>query len=254
MKEENSELVHWENYRIKGYDVDVKKRASIPALIQMMQDTAMEHVLRIGLSAFELEAHELGWVLVRQRLDVMERPPLGASIQVRTIPTGRDKILAYRDFYMTDAEGRLLATMSTAWLLMNIRTRRVAGFPDFILAWLDKTMDAEHLDRPRMAWTNEGARIVGNKMFRVDWFSMDFNRHLTNYYYQRWMLEVLPAEVLEHHTLQAYEIQFKGECHLNDTLQVFVASAGSGEYVHWVRKGDKDLAVAWSKWKEEPNQ
>lgn len=245
-----SELVHIETFRIRGYDVDVQKRASIPAIIQMMHDTAMEHVLRLGLSAFQLEVHALGWVLVRQRLHIQRLPVLGATVTVRTVPTGRDKILAYRDFYLLDSEGAVLATMSTAWLLMDIRTRRLASYPDFILSWLEKTQTSEHLERPRMHGGAGAVHTSSNeKVFRVDWFSLDFNRHLTNYYYQRWMLEVLSADVLEHQSLEAYEIQFKGESHLDDTLAVSVAYIGNGEYLHSVRNGEKELAHGWSKWK-----
>lgn len=250
LEESANPLFHKEWYRVRGYDVDLKKRASIPALIQMMHDAAMEHVLRIGLSAFELEAHDLGWVLVRQRLEIHQLPTLGATIHVHTYPTGRERILAYRDFYLMDAAGLVLATMSTSWLLMNTRTRKVAGYPDFILEWLEKTQAAAHLARPQMVWPAGAGNPVVEKIFRVDWYALDFNRHLSNYYYQRWMLEALPSDVLENRSLEVYEIQFKGECHLEDELQVSVEALGKGEYIHRVRKGEKDLAIGWSKWNE----
>ena len=81
LEESANPLFHKEWYRVRGYDVDLKKRASIPALIQMMHDAAMEHVLRIGLSAFELEAHDLGWVLVSQAYESC----LITQLRVKTI-------------------------------------------------------------------------------------------------------------------------------------------------------------------------
>ena len=53
MKNENP-LIHFEEGKIKGYDVDIHQRATIPAMVMMMQEAAMQHVLKIGVSAKEL--------------------------------------------------------------------------------------------------------------------------------------------------------------------------------------------------------
>ena len=241
------DMTYSESYRIRGYDVDLHKNASIPTIIQMMHDAAMEHVLKLGLSAIELEPLGLGWVLVRQQLQVIAQPTLGQTVTVLTRPSGRDRAFAYRDFYLSDDSGNVLATASTTWLLMDIHSRRIARYPDFINAWLDHSQTETFLPRPGTDFPsvqNPGME----KIFQVNWHDLDFNRHLTNFYYQKWMLEATPPEILEHYGLEEYRIQFKGESFLGDTLQVFSEALEPGVFAYSIQKNGQEITMGYARW------
>lgn len=247
MDQPDSALFHIESYRIRGYDVDLHKRASIPSIIQMMHDAAMEHVLRIGLSALELDPLHLGWVLVRQDLEVFAQPGLGETVQVLTTPCGRDRAFAYRDFKLIGSSGEIYATMATTWLLMNTTTRRIAPYPDFILDWLQRTTRADHLPRPSGTLPDVEAP-QREKHFQVTWHDLDFNRHLTNFYYQKWMLETVPVPILENYRLQSYRIQFKGESFLEETLTAVCQELEPGVFAHKITKEGREVTLGWTKW------
>jgi medium-chain acyl-[acyl-carrier-protein] hydrolase len=247
MRDFSNELAHVETYRVRGYDVDLHKKAGIPAIIQMMHDAAMEHVLKLGLSAVELDPLGLGWVLVRQQLQVYRQPALGATVTVETRPTGRDRAFAYRDFYLYDSEGTVLATATTTWLLMDIHTRRIARYPDFINVWLDKSQTPHFLPRPTGDFPVVKNPLV-EKSFQVNWHDLDFNRHLTNFYYQKWMLETTPVEILENYRLEAYSIQFKGEGLLGDTLQVYSEALAPGVFAYSIRKDGQETTSGYARW------
>ena len=243
----SDDLTHTEFYRVRGYDVDLHKRASIPTIIQMMHDAAMEHVLKLGLSAIELEPLGLGWVLVRQQLQVRTQPALGQAVSVLTRPSGRDRAFAYRDFYLFDDTGNILATASTTWLLMDIHTRRIARYPDFINAWLDRSQTPDFLPRPGTDFPPvQNPEIV--KTFQVNWHDLDFNRHLTNFYYQKWMLESTPPEILENYRLEEYRIQFKGESLLGDTLQVCAEALEPGVFAYSAQKNGQEITSGYARW------
>ncbi len=240
-------LFHEETFRVGGYDVDLHKVASIPSMIQMMHEAAMQHVLHLGLSALELAPLNLGWVLIRQQMHVFRQPGLGEIIRVHTRPSGRDRAFAYRDFRVLDEAGSLLATATTAWLLMDTQTRRMARYPEFIQSWLDKTEAQDHLPRPVADFpplTEPGLE----KTFLVNWHDLDFNHHLTNFYYQKWILETTPNDVLEKYHLQEYKIQFKGESLLGDTLIAQSQELEPGVFVHSIRKDDQEIASGWTRW------
>ena len=240
-------LFHEETFRVGGYDVDLHKVASIPSMIQMMHETAMQHVLLLGLSALELAPLNLGWVLIRQQMHVFRQPGLGETIRVHTHPSGRDRAFAYRDFQVRDEAGELLATATTAWLLMDTNTRRMARYPDFILAWLDKTETNDHLPRPGGDFPALANPDV-EKSFLVNWHDLDFNHHLTNFYYQKWMLETTPNAILENFQLREYKIQFKGESLLGDTLIAQSQELEPGVFAHSIRKDDQEIASGWTRW------
>jgi len=243
----SDELVHTESYRVRGYDVDLHKRAGIPAMIQMMHDAAMEHVLKLGLSAIELEPLGLGWVLVRQQLQVFAQPTLGQTVTVQTRPSGRDRAFAYRDFYLSDEVGNLLATASTTWLLMDIHTRKMARYPDFIQEWMERSQGTGFLPRPGTDFPALKNPQI-EKIFEVHWHDLDFNRHLTNFYYQKWMLESTPPEIMENYRLQEYRIQFKGESFLGDTLHVLCESLEPGVFAYSVQKNGLETTLGYARW------
>jgi medium-chain acyl-[acyl-carrier-protein] hydrolase len=245
----SSEFIHIEQYRVRGYDVDLHKQASIPTIIQMMHDTAMEHVLKLKLSAIELDPLGLGWVLVRQQLQVFRQPSLGQTVQVKTYPSGRDRAFAYRDFLMLDEDGIMLASASTTWLLMDIHTRRIARYPDFITEWMERSQTTTHLPRPSSDIPALAEPQI-SKSFRVNWHDLDFNRHLTNFYYQKWMLETTPTEILENCQLQDYRILFKGESLLDDTVEAHSQELEPGVFVHSIRKDGQEITSGWTKWKQ----
>jgi medium-chain acyl-[acyl-carrier-protein] hydrolase len=60
----------------------------------------------------------------------------------------------------------------------------------------------------------------------VRWHDIDLNRHVTNTRYLQWVLETLPADVLEKQQLQEIDIIFKAESALGDTV---LATAGPAE-------------------------
>jgi len=245
-------LPQLESYAIRTFEIDCNKQLTIPALVRLMQETAMQQVLALNISIWDLEAYKLGWVLIRKRLDIQRLPALGEQISIHSYPTGADRVFTFRDFVVRDAGGNILATSATTWLLMNTETRQMSRIPADLLArfsgyfppkelCLTHALDAlPTLDQPQ----RERSYLVG-------WYDLDFINHLNNVHFVKWILEALPNSVLDQQVLERMDLLFFAEGNLDDLVHAELQELEEGIYLHQLlrEKDGKVMATAKTKWK-----
>ncbi|NUO02893.1 MAG: hypothetical protein HUU01_19975 [Saprospiraceae bacterium] len=245
-----SPLEYSESFAVRTYEIDHCKRATIPALIRLMQEAAMQNVIQLGVSIWDLEAQNISWVLLRKSMQVFRLPGLGERIRVSTCPTGFDRRFTYRDYKIFGADEELLIQSSSAWLLMDTITRRMAPIPGFILDFEAKMPAPEKcLPRPEFRFPKfEQANFT--KAFEVNWHDLDFNLHLNNTLYIQWMLEAMPPDMLQEKRVAGMEVLYRAESRWNDVLYTETQMLDEHTYLHrLMKKGEeKELAMALSRW------
>jgi acyl-CoA thioesterase FadM len=127
-------LPQLESYAIRTFEIDCNQQLTVPALVRLMQETAMQQVLELNISVWDLEQYSLAWVLIRKRIDIERLPILGEKISIHSYPTGADRVFTYRDFRVYDEAGLEIASACTTWLLMNTETRQMSRIPAELLA------------------------------------------------------------------------------------------------------------------------
>lgn len=237
---------HTEEFVVRTYEIDNQKKATIPALVKLMHEAAMQNVIQLNLSVWDLEPHHISWVLMRKWLRISELPKLGDQIKVFTTPAGFEKFFTYRDYKVFNQKGELLAASSSTWLLMDTQKRKMTRIPEFILAMQPHMPKLEDtLERPKVKLAKfEKAEWIKN--YQVNWHDLDFNLHLNNTYYIQWMLEALPDEILMHHQMKSIDIIYRAESLWKDQVVSQTQSLGNKTYLHQlIRKRDeKELAFA----------
>ncbi|MEM9919297.1 MAG: acyl-ACP thioesterase domain-containing protein [Bacteroidota bacterium] len=248
------QLIYQAPLTVSTYEIDRFKNMTVPALINQMHEAAMQNVLLLKLSLWDLEPYKLSWVLMRLRLNVRRIPKLGEEISIRTHPAGFQKFFTYRDYRVFDADHQPIAEASSTWLLMDTEKRKMTRIPDFILQF-DMPAPADCLPRisdklPNMDQAEQGID------FRVNWHDLDFNQHLSNVNYFQWMLDALPEEWLLSHQLTTFDIQFRLEASLGDALRCEWKNGGEEQILHrLIRLSDgKELANARTVWKANSKQ
>lgn len=244
-------LGHTEAYTIRAYEINGNKQMRIPALLRMLHESAMQNVLQIQLSFWDLMPHHISWVLMRQVLHIERLPTLGETVTIVTYPSGFERIFTYRDYKVYDKDGTLLVHSSSTWLLMDVRTRRMAKLPDFILDFKTKVENFEgHLPRCTSKF-DIPIQSDREAAFKVQWYDLDFNEHTNNVQYITWLLQTLAPEVLRNQQLQRLEILFKAECLLGDSVQSIVQQQENSTFLHHLQLAEsgKTLALAKSVWR-----
>lgn len=236
------------NYTIKAYDIDAHKRATPLALIRAMHEAAMQNVIRLGISVWDLEPQNLAWVLMSKYVQFERLPILGEKIKILTQPSGFEKVFTYRDYKVLDEAGDTLLYSASTWLLMNTESRRMKRIPENIRSF-EKDIPASEDCLPRCEVKFKKLRQIDTQeSIKVGWHDLDFNGHANNVQYVRWMLEPL-GEVLKEKQLQRLEIQFRAECRWNEILMTSVQKENENSYLHQLAREEKVLASARTIWK-----
>ena len=240
---------HTEQYTIRAYAVDQSKKISVPALAQLMHETAMQHVLDLKLSVWDLEPLHLAWVLTNIHIDIYRRPLLNEKITIRTNPSGFERVRTYRDYRVYDEQDQLIASAVSTWFLMDTKSRRLARVPDEVRATVEGAIQQidEFLPRtkaPKIEDTSSGYA----RQFQVNYHDLDFNMHLNNIYYAKWLLDALPLDFLKHHELRSLNLTYKLECLLDDLVISQAATSGESSFGHRLVKDGKEVAVGASTW------
>jgi medium-chain acyl-[acyl-carrier-protein] hydrolase len=246
-----SDLTYQVEFEVRAYEIDRHKRMSVPALARLMQEAALQNVIHLGLSVWDLEPQGISWVLMRKQLCVERLPLLGERIRIETCPSGFERLFTYRDYRVFDAAGKLIAHSASTWMLMDTRTRRLAPIPDFILSLASRMVPpAQHLPRPEGKLPAFGAADFA-RSFEVNWHDLDFNEHLNNTIYIRWMLDALPREVLQSGRFQQMDLLYRAEAQWQEAVRAETQALGGGAFLHrLLREQDgKELAAAQTQWR-----
>lgn len=242
-----------ETFRIRTFEIDNTKQATVPALVQLMQEAAMQNVIEINLSVWDLEPHNISWVLLRKNLKILRLPILGEKIRIITYPAGFERFFTYRDYKVFDENNDVLAYSSTAWLLMDVETRRMTRIPDFIKN-IGNLMQANAeigLERPGIKVDFTPEKTDFSKHSEVNYFDLDFNNHLGNVHYLNRILDVLPASFLTDHTPENLDILYRAEALLGDKLVSEAEQISDTEFLHQLKSAEgKELMSARTNWRK----
>ena len=246
-----SPLTYSETFTIRTYEIDNRKRATVPALVRLMQEAAMQNVIQMKMSVWDLEPHRISWVLMRKHLWIDRLPRQGEKIRIQTSPTGFERLFTFRDYLVFDEQGNRLAGSSSTWLLIDTETRRITRIPDFILARLTAMPPPEEwLPRPADRLPSAES-IRQRRSFTVNWHDLDFNQHLNNTLYIQWLLEAADDAILQNHQLRELEVHYRAEALWHDHLTAEAGQASTNVLLHrLVREEDgKELAIGRTRWK-----
>ncbi len=243
------QLMYSEEFIVRTFHIDRNKRLRLPHLINLMQEAAMQNVIQLGVSVWDLEAHNVSWVLMRMHLQLKRIPLLGEQIRIITRPAGFEKYFTYRDYWVFDGAGQLIAQAPSTWLLMDTSNRKMKRIPQFILEY-KMPPNEDCLDRIRHKLPPFGTAESCHE-FEVHWHDLDFNRHLSNMLFVKWMLDSIDPEFLDTKTLESFDIFYRAECRIGDKIVASVQQTETHTFLHRLsRKSDgNEVASAQSQWK-----
>lgn len=249
----------WEaSYPVRSYHVDAAGRVSVIALCNWMQDAARCHAAALGVSVGDLMKEGKTWVLSRMALAVDAFPGEHDIVRVQTWPSGGKGLFALRDFVLTTAGKGVLAAGVSAWLVIDIDTRRPVRIAPFLVRI--QSEDIGHaLSCPLDKLPDCGKPEI-RRCFSVRYRDLDLNQHVNNVSSIEWVLESLPADWRQARLFSGIEINFLGEAFAGD--QVFSGcTIGEGQKsetacTHRVTSAEnaKEIARARTLWRPAVGQ
>ena len=245
-------FIQTDTFILRGYECDAAGRLSVPALMNLMQESANRNATEYGIGIADLASRGFGWMLMRFNLRMHHYPRYGQTIQLLTYPTVVEKYFIHRDFRVLADDGTLLADAASTWLVFSVEKRAMVPLPDFIRS-LSVPVGVEPLpklpskpDFQTVSW-----QATDEKQVDVGWFSIDQNQHVNNVAYVQWLLEAMDSETLQTRELAEIDLVFRTESHWNDQLRVQSAREESNAFLHRIvqEESGKDVLLARSRWR-----
>jgi acyl-ACP thioesterase len=163
-------------------------------------------------------------------------PKWGETVSILTFPRGGRKIVAYRDFVLSDAEGREIGHATSEWMLIDLASRKVVAIPEAVFAAANTVREPVLGADPfiKLRWdcreTSSDALV-----FRARRGDIDLNGHVNNVHYVEWLMEGRPDAAGPCHEL---DIVFKSETLAGEDVRVESVEVEPGVFIHRVCAAD----------------
>lgn len=240
--------VFTEEFRVNSFDLSPMKKASFQSLCYYYQEISSRHADALGVGFRELSKNDISWVLSRFLVRIRKYPTWDEMVTLRTYTEGVDRLLYYRRAEMLDSSGEVMGEFIGAYLLINLKTRklhRVREVREFERFMGPVSEKLEKLPDPG----NERQSTWYSPVLYTD---LDLNDHVNNVRYIERVMNSFSPEFHHTHTLVEMEMNFLSESRYGDEL--LVSNAGLDEENSYMtglsrKETGEEVFRARSKWK-----
>jgi acyl-ACP thioesterase len=187
--------------------IDRSDLMTLNAVFAFFQEAAISHAENLGVGREAMARTGQVWILSRISVEVDRRPKYCETVTVRTWPRGGEKLFALRDFDIRDGEDKPAVRARSCWLIIDMEKRRPLR-PQLMDSLpqnegLNALSSAANLkERPSLVKCGERPALYGD---------VDYNGHVNNVTYVRWIEDTLPVGLLEQAGKMRFDINYLNE-------------------------------------------
>ena len=232
--------------RIRYSELDETGHLRLESLLDYFQDCSTFHSEDIGLGVEFLKERHLVWVMSSWQIVIERFPALGEMVTVGTAPYEFKGFVGFRNFLMTDEEGKRLACANTIWSLLDTRTGKPVRPSDEMVKGyvLEPKLDMDYA--PRRIQLPED--MVKQDAIQIKRHHLDTNHHVNNGQFVRIAIDALSENV----QVRQLRAEYKKQVMLGDVLIPYTKKMEDGKYVI-VLKDEEDNICCTVELQEERN-
>ena len=204
-------------FSISSFDLNPKGQARLTTMANFFQEMAYHHASQLGFGYDDMKEKQTFWVLSRMRIRIDQYPVWDETVRVETWHRGMDRIFGLRDFRVENSSGDLIGKASTAWLILDVRTRRPIRTVDGVLQHSkgDESVFKKGLDKIELP---EEMKMIGSH--KVLFSDLDIIRHVNNVKYMEWCIDAAITEDRADREIRELEINFTHEALFGDKIEI----------------------------------
>ena len=235
------------SWAVRTYECGPDGRATMASVCNWLQEAASLNAesLAFSKSDFEAAGENISWVLTRLKVRIARFPKWEEKVSILTFPRGGRRIVAYRDFVLTGADGVELGRATSEWMLIDLASRKIVAIPDGVFAAANTVREPVFGEEPfaKLRWDCK-AESPDALAFRARRGDIDLNGHVNNVHYVEWLMEGRPEAAGPCHEI---DIVFKSETLAGEEVRVESVETEPGVYFHRVYAPDgRDHVIARS--------
>lgn len=215
------------NYLVHYYEIDKKRRITIPTIFHYLEDMAIRNSEEIGLTLDYYEENNQGWMLIQWDIEILRYPMFNEEVTITTTPSAFISFMANREYEITDKEGNLLISAKSVWLLADMNTRRPIRIPDtmYNTFGIGKESADHYYKLDELKAMDNGSYCSDVKIKNTD---LDSNDHVNNVKYVEWALASLPPHCVDNYAACRIKANYRKELNLHDEAKVISNIAENG--------------------------
>ena len=117
------------SWAVRTYECGPDGAATMASVCNWLQEAASlnAEALAFSKSDFESAGENISWVLTHLKVKMLRFPKWGETVSILTFPRGGRRIVAWRDFVLTGADGEELGHASSEWMIIDLASRVCRG-------------------------------------------------------------------------------------------------------------------------------
>ena len=235
------------SWAVRTYECGPDGRATMASVCNWLQEAASlnAETLAFSKSDFDAAGENISWVLTRLKVRIARFPKWEEKVSILTFPRGGRRIVAYRDFVLTGADGAELGRATSEWMLIDLASRKIVAIPDGVFAAANTVREPVFGEEPfaKLRWDCK-AESPDALVFRARRGDIDLNGHVNNVHYVEWLMEGRPDAAGPCHEI---DIVFKSETLAGEEVRVESVETEPSVYFHRVYAPDgRDHVIARS--------
>lgn len=222
---------------IEPFHVDFTGRVFMGVLGNHLLNAAGNHSQKRGWGISTLNENHHTWVLSRLSIEMTEMPRNYQYCQVSTWVESVMKLFTTRNFAIKDAEGNPMGYARSVWAMIDTETRRPCDLVtlydgdllNYVVSDEENVCPIEGHGRFRF----RDAQLV--RTLTTCYSDIDINGHVNSIKYIEHILNLFSRQQLER-GIKRFEIAYKAESYMGDTLSFYVQPVDDNEIDVEVRK------------------
>jgi acyl-ACP thioesterase len=196
-------------FPLRYQDTDRQLRVRLSALFSAMQESTILQAEKVGCGLRWLNERNMGWILVQTRAKIHHLPCWPANIKVTTWPSDMGRLLSRREFVIRDDQNNKILDATSLWAFVDTNTRRPTRVPSKVHGVYQESAErALELPFGRPCRLEQPDTITD---FSIRHQDIDFYDHVNNLRYLQWIIESIPADIVDSWKIAELNIRFQKE-------------------------------------------
>ena len=245
----NPDTRYSQDFNIKSYDVDAKKKTSLQAISRYMQEMATIHADKLGLGFHNMMKDNRAWVLAQMYIRIESLPSFQEQFSIKTWSNGPDGRFALRDFEITDSNNKIIGGASSTWFVIDITEKKICRLDEYFEGY--EYPDISYAVGRKPERVKPITNSMSEHLINVNYSDLDINGHVNNVRYIDFILDMFSEEFRMKYDIHEIEMNFLKEARLGDQLSgKLIKGNNDNEYLHTLvnESAGKPSFSARTKW------
>ena len=244
MSHRETDLILRLENKIPSYDVSLNGQTKFYTLCNILLDSAALHANKFGFGYHDMRKENVYWVLSRFHIIMQAYPRMDDRVWVETWPKGMNKLFFMRDYRMYSSDKLLLASATSAWLILDGSTGRPKKMEK------NDHLHNFHIDDYHAVEGVPGKlpAIPGpdrQMSHQARYSDLDINKHVNAVKYIEWVQDCYPQELYEKQNVKEFQINYQSETRFGEEVQIGILQANEKDrfdYLEGIRKNEGNAA------------